>query len=453
MYDLMIIGAGPGGYVAAERAGKAGMSVVLFEKDSLGGVCLNVGCIPSKTLLNSAKLYRHAMESKPFGVTSENVAFDQDTVVKRKKKVVRKLVAGVKGQMQEAGVEVVMAEAMILPREGETFRVQAGESVYEGKRLLIATGSVPVLPPIKGLAEAVGTTAITNTEILDLTEVPEKLVVIGGGVIGLEMACYYQSVGSEVVVVEMLDHIAGNVDPEIGTRLQNVYEKQGMIFHLSARVNEISGKTVTFEKNGETMSVEGDYILLSCGRRPATTGFGLENLSPAMERGCICVNDKLETNIPGLYAIGDVIGGFMLAHAASREGEVAVNHMLGIEDRMSYAAIPSVIYTDPEVAAVGFTKEELQQKEIPFIEVELPMGWAGRYQAETERGTGMCRILLDKENKQLLGCHLLGPYASEMILAFGIMIEQKMTFDEMKRTVFPHPTVCEIVREALFQID
>jgi len=252
MYDLMIVGAGPGGYVAAERAGRAGLSVVLFEKDSLGGVCLNVGCIPSKALLNSAKLYRHAVDSKAFGITSENVSFSQDTVVKRKKKVVRKLVAGVRNQMKEANVEVVMAEATILPREEELFRVQAEDTVYAGKHLLIATGSVPIVPPITGLADAMGKTVITNMEILDLTEVPEKLVVIGGGVIGLEMACYYQSVGSEVVVVEMLDHIAGNVDPEIGKRLQNVYEKQGMVFHLSAQVTEVSDNTVKFVKDGET---------------------------------------------------------------------------------------------------------------------------------------------------------------------------------------------------------
>ena len=331
MYDLMIVGAGPGGYVAAERAGRAGLSVVLFEKDSLGGVCLNVGCIPSKALLNSAKLYRHAVDSKAFGITSENVSFSQDTVVKRKKKVVRKLVAGVRNQMKEAGVEVVMAEATILPREGELFRVQAEDTVYESKRLMIATGSVPIVPPIKGLADAMGKTAITNTEILDLTEVPDKLVVIGGGVIGLEMACYYQTVGSKVVVVEMLDHIAGNVDPEIGKRLQNVYEKQGMVFHLSAQVTEVTGNTVTFVKDGVTETVEGDYILLATGRRPATAGFGLENLALEMERGRILVNDTLETSVPGVYAIGDVIGGHMLALVVSCLGVVVVNFFLGID--------------------------------------------------------------------------------------------------------------------------
>lgn len=453
MYDLIIIGAGPGGYVAAERAGRAGLSVALFEKDNLGGVCLNEGCIPSKSLLNSAKLYRHAVDSKAFGIVSEGVSYSQATVVKRKNKVVRKLVAGIKSQMSQAGVELFTASATILPRENNAFQVEADSRIYQARKLLIATGSEPVILPLPGIRENLGTTVITNREVLDLEEVPGKLVVIGGGVIGLEMACYYQSVGTEVTVVEMLDHIAGTIDAEIGRRLQQVYEKLGMVFHLSSCVTRVEGNTVFFEKEGAEHQVSGDYLLLSCGRRPVIKGFGLESLPVETAGGAIRVNGQMETSCPGVYAIGDVVGGFMLAHAASREGEVAVNHMLGIEDRMSNCAMPSVIYTDPEVASVGKTKEELDAGGCAYIEVEIPMAWSGRYQAETERGTGLCRLLLDKESKELLACHLLTPYASEMILAFGIMIEQKMTLEAMKRTVFPHPTVCEIVREALFQLD
>ena len=452
MYDLIIIGAGPGGYVAAERAGRAGLSVALFEKENLGGVCLNEGCIPSKALLNSAKLYRHAVDSAAFGIKAEAVSYDQLTVIKRKKKVVRRLVAGIRNQMNEAGVEVINQMAMILPREGDPFRVQADKELYEGRNLMIATGSEPVILPLPGIREGLGKTVITNREILDLEEIPQRLVVIGGGVIGLEMACYYQAVGSQVVVVEMLDHIAGTIDSEIGRRLQQVYENLGMVFHLSACVTRVDGGTLFFEKDGAEHQESGDIILLSCGRRPVTSGFGLEQLPVAVNRGAIVVNEQMETSCPGVYAIGDVVGGFMLAHAASREGEVAVNHMLGIDDRMSNCAIPSVIYTDPEVAGVGKTKEELEAQGCAYLEVEIPMGWSGRYQAETERGTGLCRLLFDQESKVLLGCHLLTPYASEMILAFGIMIEQKMSLDAMKRTVFPHPTVCEIVREALFQL-
>ncbi len=452
MYDLIIIGGGPGGYVAAERAGKAGLSVALFEKENLGGVCLNEGCIPSKALLNSAKLYRHAVNSKAFGVVSEQVTYDQSTVIKRKKKVVKKLVAGIRSQMTEAGVEVIHEAAQILGGQAGAFRVQAGDKVYEGKKLIIATGSQAVILPQPGIQEGLGDKILTNREILDLTEIPQRLIVIGGGVIGLEMACYYQAVGSQVVVVEMLDHIAGNVDPEIGRRLQQVYENMGMVFHLSARVTSVEGGIVHFEKEGQEAQVEGDLVLLTIGRRPVSSGFGLETLPVEVDRGAIRVNDRMETSCPGVYAIGDVIGGYMLAHAASREGEVAVNQILGIEDRMSNRAMPSVIYTDPEVACVGASKADLDQAGVDYIEIELPMGWSGRYQAETERGTGLCRLLFDAGSKTLLGCHLLTPYASEMILAFGIMIEEKMTLEAMKRTIFPHPTVCEIVHEALFQI-
>lgn len=452
MYDVLIIGGGPGGYIAAERAGQAGLKVVLFEKNSLGGVCLNEGCIPSKALLNSSKLYSHAKDSSAFGVTSENVSFDQSKVVKRKKKVVRKLVAGIGQTMKSHDVELVYAPAQIESAAANSFSVVADGKSYTGKHLIIATGSEAMLPPIEGVREHLGSTVLTNREILDLEEIPERLVVIGGGVIGLEMACYYHTIGSEVDVVEMLDHIAGNVDPEIGKRLQEVYEKQGMRFHLNAKVMSVSGGDVTFEKDGETHTVTADKILLSTGRRPVIEGFGLEKLGVAVERGAIIVNDKCETSVPGVYAVGDVVGGAMLAHVAYREGEVAVNNILNIEDRMTTAAIPSVIYTDPEVAWVGKTEQEMVTLGREVEVVELPMAFSGRYVAETERGNGICRLVLDAENNTLAGVHMMCQYASEIILACGVMIEEEMTLDEMKRIIFPHPTVGEIVREALFKI-
>lgn len=452
MYDVLIIGGGPGGYIAAERAGQAGLKVVLFEKNSLGGVCLNEGCIPSKALLNSSKLYSHAKDSSAFGVTSENVSFDQSKVVKRKKKVVRKLVAGIGQTMKSHDVELVYAPAQIESAAADSFSVVADGKSYTGKHLIIATGSEAMLPPIEGVREHLGSTVLTNREILDLEEIPERLVVIGGGVIGLEMACYYHTIGSEVDVVEMLDHIAGNVDPEIGKRLQEVYEKQGMRFHLNAKVMSVSGGDVTFEKDGETHTVTANKILLSTGRRPVIEGFGLEKLGVAVERGDIIVNDKCETSVPGVYAVGDVVGGAMLAHVAYREGEVAVNNILNIEDRMTTAAIPSVIYTDPEVAWVGKTEQEMVTLGREVEVVELPMAFSGRYVAETERGNGICRLVLDAENNTLAGVHMMCQYASEIILACGVMIEEEMTLDEMKRIIFPHPTVGEIVREALFKI-
>ncbi|NLC88608.1 MAG: dihydrolipoyl dehydrogenase [Clostridiaceae bacterium] len=453
MYDVLIIGGGPGGYIAAERAGQAGLKVVLFEKNSLGGVCLNEGCIPSKALLNSSKLYSHAKDSSAFGVTAENVSFDHLKVVKRKRRVVRKLVAGVGQAMKSSNVELVSASAEIESANNDgSFTVIAEGTSYTGKHLIIATGSEAILPPIEGVKEHFPATVITNREILELEEVPERLVVIGGGVIGLEMACYYHAVGSQVSVVEMLDHIAGNVDPEIGKRLQEVYEKQGMKFYLNARVMSVSGNDVCFEQDGERQMVTGDKILLSTGRRPVTRGFGLEKLDIAVERGAIVVNDKCQTSVPGVYAVGDVVGGAMLAHVAYREGEVAVNNILNIEDRMSTAAIPSVIYTDPEVAWVGKTEQEMLALNRAVKVVELPMAFSGRYVAETERGSGICRMILDAEKNTLAGVHLMSQYASEIIVACGVMIEEEMTLDEMKKIIFPHPTVGEIVREALFKL-
>ncbi|MFA6690888.1 MAG: dihydrolipoyl dehydrogenase [Saccharofermentanales bacterium] len=453
MYDVLIIGGGPGGYIAAERAGQAGLKVALFEKNALGGVCLNEGCIPSKTFLNSSKLYSHAKDSQAFGVSSENVSYDQSRVLKRKKRVVKKLVAGIGMTMKASDVEVVSAAAVIETADDGKFTVSAAGETYSGKHLIIATGSEPLIPPIEGVKEHLGSTVITNREILDLDEIPERLVVIGGGVIGLEMACYYQTVGSKVTVVEMLDHIAGNVDPDIGKLLQEVYEKQGMEFHLNARVMSVSGNDVTFEKDGQTQTISGDKILLSTGRRPVTKGFGLENLAVEVERGAVVVNDKCETAVPGVYAVGDVLGGYMLAHVAYREGEIAVNNILGNEDHMSTAAIPSVIYTDPEVAWVGKTEQEMKDAGRNPKIVELPMAFSGRYVAETERGTGICKVILDADTDTLAGVHLMCQYASEIILAFGVMIEEKMTLTEMKRIIFPHPTVAEIVREALFKFE
>ncbi|MDD4323630.1 MAG: dihydrolipoyl dehydrogenase [Eubacteriales bacterium] len=453
MYDVLIIGGGPGGYIAAERAGQAGLKVALFEKNSLGGVCLNEGCIPSKALLNSSKLYSHAKDSSAFGITSENVSFDPSRVIKRKRKVVKKLVAGVAQAMKTSDVDVIASEAEIETAAADHFVVSAGGDSFSGKNLIIATGSEPLVPPIEGVREHLGSNVITNREILELEDVPEKLVVIGGGVIGLEMACYYQTVGSQVTVIEMLDHIAGNIDPEIGKRLQAVYEKQGMKFHLNARVMSVSGNDVTFEQDGETHTVTGDKILLSTGRRPVTQGYGLEKLGVEVERGAIVVNDKCETSVPHVYAVGDVVGGYMLAHVAYREGEVAVNNILNINDRMSTAAIPSVIYTDPEVAWVGKSEQEMESLGRESKVVELPMSFAGRYVAETERGNGICKVILDAKTNTLAGVHIMSQYASEIILACGVMIEEEMTLEEMQKIIFPHPTVGEIVREALFKFE
>jgi len=452
-YDLIVIGGGPGGYLAAERAGHAGLKTLLIEKRFVGGVCLNEGCIPSKALLYSAKIFDYARFSEKYGVTCEGVKFDHSVAMARKNKVVKTLVSGVKGALKSSKVTVVEGEAMIQGRMEDGFHVVVDREVVVGTRLLIATGSMPIVPPIKGVPEGVKKGfVLTNREILDLDHVPAQLVVVGGGVIGLEMASYFNSVGSKVVIIEMLDHIAGATDKEIGTILMKNYQKKGVEFHLQSKVVEIKAKSVVYEKDGKKLEVPADKVLLSIGRRPVTQGFGLETIGVAVENGAIKSDQHGRTNVPGVYAAGDVNGVYMLAHTAYREAEVCVNHMLGKKDLMRYDAIPSVIYTNPEVAGVGETEETAKAKGIAFDCATLTMKYSGRYVAENEDGDGICKILVDKKRRNVIGIHMIGSYASEMILSAGMMVELELKVDDVKEFVFPHPTVCEVVREGIFQL-
>ena len=318
---------------------------------------------------------------------------------------------------------------------------------------MIATGSSPAIPPITGLKDGLESGfVVTNREILALTEVPEKLVVIGGGVIGLEMASYFNSVGSNVTVIEMLDHIAGENDKKLTAVLQKNYEKKGVIFKLGAKVTAVKEAGVEYELGGETATIPADKVLLSIGRRANTTGIGLETIGVATERGAVVTDAHMRTNVKNVYAAGDVNGKSMLAHTAYREAEVAVNDMLGIDDEMNYGSVPSVIYTNPELASVGLTQDGATAKGIDFKTVELPMRYSGRYLAENEGGDGICRLIVGSDGR-ILGVQALCNYASEFIIAAGIMVETGMTVEQAKKLIFPHPTVGEIIREAIFQCD
>jgi len=459
MYDLAIIGGGPGGYVAAGRAGAAGLSVVLFEKRELGGVCLNEGCIPTKTLLYSAKVFDYTRHADQYGVTVDASSIDFGAIFKRKQKVVKKLVGGVKAQMKGAKVEVVKGEALIQGRSAEGITIASGESTYIARNLLICTGSEAAVPPIPGLREGLGGVVVTNREILSLEEQPQSLVVIGGGVIGMEFASFFNSIGTKVTVVEMLPKILGPLDDEISAMLQAQYEKKGVEFHLKCKVVAVEGNDVVYEDpEGKTCRATGDKILVSVGRRANFQGIGLENigvelaLNPAGRPYGIKVDGKMRTNIPNVYAAGDVTGFSMLAHTASREGEVAVNNILGKEDRMRYDAIPGVVYTNPEVAGVGVTEAEAARKGLDYTVVKLPMAFAGRFVAENERGEGLCKVIVGKKYHEVLGVHMLGNPCSEMIHSACIAIEQEMTVEQLKEVVFPHPTVSEIFKETVFSL-
>ena len=451
-FDLIVLGGGPAGYLASERAGHAGISVLCIEERNVGGVCLNEGCIPTKTLLYSAKVFDGAAHGEKYGVTAEGLKIDHAKVVARKDKVVKTLVAGVSSALKANHVTLVSARGVITGKNAEGYTVEAGGETYVGKRLLIATGSSPAVPPIPGLKEGLASGFVcTNREILALTEKPEHLVVIGGGVIGLELASYFTSIGSKVTVIEMLDHIAGENDAELVAILQKGFEKRGVTFHLSAKVTEVTANAVKYEKDGAVQEVSCDKVLLSIGRRANTKDIGLESIHVLTERGAIVTDAHMKTNQPEVYAAGDVNGKSMLAHTAYREAEVAVNGMLGKKDTMRYEAVPGVLYTNPELSAVGETEASAKAKGLDAAVVKIPMRFSGRYLAENEGGDGIIKLVVDNASKRVLGAQVLSNYSSEFIVTVGTFIELGMTIDEVKKIVFPHPTVSEIIREAVFQ--
>lgn len=445
-YDVAIIGGGPAGYSAAERAAKGGLSTVLFEKNALGGVCLNEGCVPTKTLLYSAKTYDNIRHAAKYAVKAENPSFDLGKIIARKNKVVKKLTAGIRMKMTEAGVVMINAEALIEGRAADdTLTIAAGEERYEAANLLICTGSETVIPPIPGLAE---TAYWTSREALQSKELPASLVVIGGGVIGMEFASFFNSLGVEVHVVEMLDKILGPMDRELSEMLQAEYAKRGVKFYLGHKVTGVHGTEVSVEKDGQSFTISGEKVLLSVGRRPVTKGFGLESLSLEPYRNGVKVNEFMQTSQPNVYACGDITAFSLLAHTAVSEAEVAIDHILGKAHAMSYRAIPGVVYTNPEIAGVGRTEEELQAAGVAYTVKKIPMAFSGRFVAENEMGNGVCKMIL-AEDGTLIGAHMLGNPASELIVIAGIAIEQGMKAEQLTHFVFPHPTVGEILKEAL----
>ena len=450
-YQVAIIGGGPAGYTAAEVAGKAGLSVVLFEKQSLGGVCLNEGCIPTKTLLYSAKTYDAARHASKYAVNVPEVSFDLPKIIARKQKVVRKLVLGVKGKLTTHGVNIVQGEATVIDKN----TVLCGGETYECENLILCTGSETFIPPIPG----VDTVPFwTHRDALDNKELPASLAIIGGGVIGIEFASFFNSLGVQVTVIEMLDEILGGMDKELSALLRAEYAKRGIKFMLSTKVVSLAEASsedgqaqvqINYEDAEGVGAVLADKLLMSVGRRPVTKGFGLENLDlRKTERGNICVNEQMRASVPGVYVCGDLTGFSLLAHTAVREAEVAVHAILGKEDAMSYWAIPGVVYTNPEIAGVGQTEEALQIKGINYRIVKLPMAYSGRFVAENEGVNGVCKLLIS-DNETILGAHVLGNPASEIITLAGMAIELKLTTTEWKKIIFPHPTVSEIFKEAL----
>jgi dihydrolipoamide dehydrogenase len=444
MYDLIVIGAGPGGYEAAAYAAKLGKKVALMEKNELGGTCLNVGCIPTKTLLRSAKALADCRDAKHYGVQAGAATLDMAAVQARKQSVVATLIKGLTGMLKRAGVEVIKAEASIVAPG----KVRAGGKIYEATNILVATGSVAAAPPIPGLRD--NPLVLDSTGILELNSIPESLVVIGGGVIGLEFASFFASVGSKVSVVEMLPKIAPMVDEDIAKSLMTAFKRLGVSFHLSCKVTRIDGNSLVFsDAEGQEQQLSASYILNATGRSPVLKGVGLDECGVAYERKGITADEFGRTNIPGIWACGDVTGRCLLAHAAAREGIVAVNNMFGKTDRMRYSAIPSVIYTHPELAQVGATEAELKEQGIAYRKALMPMAIAGRHVVEYAGQGGSVKVLVSEKYGQVLGVHMIGGACGEFIASAAAMVELELCVEDVRQIVFPHPTCSEALKESV----
>jgi dihydrolipoamide dehydrogenase len=446
-YFLAIIGGGPAGYTAAEKASQAGKDVVLFEQNAVGGTCLNVGCIPTKSLLYGAKQYYNATHAQRYGVTAENVTFDFAAMQKRKTIVVRKLVAGIKQRLNNEHCTLVNGFAKIVsqqPTANGQWLIECNGETYEAENLMICTGSVNFVPPIPGIKD--NPAVWDSTDALAAAELPKSVIIVGGGVIGMEFATLYHELGVPVTVIEAMPTILPNLDAEVVNVLLEKYKKAGINILTSTKVESIEGQTLT--ANGQQLTA--DKILVSVGRRANLQG--LEALNELeLNRGAIVIDEFCKTNLPNVYACGDVTGKIMLAHVAARQAEVAVGRMLKQIplQRIAYNAIPSVVYTNPEIATVGLTEAQAADLNIAAEVRRLPMTFSGRFMAENEGETGLCKVVIDSKTQMILGVHMIGNPCSEFIAAASFAVRNGYTVPEFRQVVFPHPTVSEILHELI----
>lgn len=445
-YDILILGSGPAGYVGAVRAAKHGLNTAIIEKEaSLGGTCLNWGCIPTKTLLKSAKVIHAIQSSDKYGVSTTGMSVDFAKIMARKDTVVKRIVKGVDYLMKTNKIDVIAGEASFV----DATTVNTPDGTVTAKNILIATGAGPARPPIPGLD---GPNVVTSREILALDACPKSLVVIGGGVIGMEFASFFNALGADVTVIEMLDDILPMIDPDLTALFKRKMTSEGITFHTSSKVTKVDGSTVFFtDSRGQEQTIDGEKILLSVGTVPNTDGLNLDAVGVAMNGKAIVTDAQLRTNVPGIYAAGDVNGIWMLAHKASREAEVAVDTIAGKQAEMRYRAIPSCIYTSPEIATVGLTEAQAKEEGIDVSVTKYDLAANGRFLGENDRERGLVKVLLGKQYGELLGLHILAPYASEIITVGTQGIEMEMLAADVDETVFPHPTICEAVREAIAQ--
>jgi dihydrolipoamide dehydrogenase len=465
MFDTIIIGGGPAGYLAAERLGHEKKKVLLIEEQNLGGTCLNMGCIPTKTLLNSAKQYVHAKEAEKFGVKVQGVSYDWAAIQNWKTEVVSKLRGGIESQMKRFGVEVINGRGEILsaPSGEKPARMRSvspnGAAEYEAKTILVCAGSVPALPPIPGSKD--NPLIVDSTALLAVEAVPKRLAIIGGGVIGVEFAGLFSSLGSEVTVIEMMDEIVPFMDKEQAPILRRAMKD--VSFKLGCKVEKIEGAAVHYTaKDGKAEKQEADLVLMAVGRRPVFDNWGAKAAGLDAGPKGLAVDDRMRTNIPGIWAAGDVTGKSLLAHSAYRMAEVAVADILGTLDGKAGGkanhwrsnAVPWAVYGITEAAGVGITEQEAAAKGIAILKASLPMKVSGRFAAEnTFSGPGAVKVIADAKDRRILGIHAVGAYSPEFIWGGAALIEQEFRIDEVKQLIFPHPTVSELIRDAVWALE
>jgi len=448
VYDIVILGGGPGGYVAAERAAALGLKTALIEKGALGGTCLNRGCIPTKSLLHGAKTYRHALDSQAIGVTCAGVSYDIAAAMAWKAQTVQRLVQNVEFLMKKRGVELIRGAGAL--ESATSVRIAETGDVIEGRDVVLASGSEPAKPLIPGAAG--NPLVVTSDGILDIDKLPSSLVVIGGGVIGVELAAYFSALGVKVSIIEMLPEILPFMDAELAA----VYRRtlKGVAITTGAAVTGIDGGVVRYRKGDDESSATGDLVLLATGRRPSLAGLGLEAAGVAYSPKGVQVDDACRTGVPGVWAIGDATGRSLLAHSASAMGRAVAETIAGRAATIPWKALPWVVYGDPEAAGVGMTEAEAAAAGFDAVKSSLPARANGRFLSE--RGVaahGLCKLVADKATGMLLGAHIVAPYAGEMIWGMQYAIARGATVADLERTVFPHPTVSELFHDALSALE
>jgi dihydrolipoamide dehydrogenase len=445
--DVIVIGGGPGGYVAAIRVAQLGSKVLLVEKDELGGTCLNRGCIPTKTILSDVKLYDHVKRSSV--VKADGLRVDMEKLLERKNKVVKTLNTGVGFLLKDNGIRFVQGKAVFLDRKRIEVQGQGGKEVFEGQKVILATGSVPAQIPSIPVD---GNVILTSTEILNLSSIPKDLLIIGGGVIGVEFACIFNGLGSKVTVVEMLPSLIATEDEEVIRGLSTLLKKKGIQILTDTKVKEAKIKkegaeVIVTDKEGKENLLKAEKALMAVGRSPYTEGLGLEMINVSMNGKFVKVNERMETSLPGIYAIGDVTGRQMLAHKASAEGIVAAENSSGGRSTVDYSRIPNCIYTFPEVSSVGLTEKLAKKKGFQVTVGRFPFQSNGRALASGD-SDGFVKVIADKDLGQIIGVHILGDHATDMIAGPALGLALEITSDELGKTVQAHPTLSEALSEA-----